>query len=133
MCGVSKTFFFANNISLPHVRKIKDKVGARIFSIPQPVRQNITSLLLLYPHFYRKCSDEVHSLVPPVVTFTCKTSHTTHMKITKLCINHLHFLQLRCKFYSSSFFLQIATLWNQLPRGSFPDHYNLKKNLKFLN
>lgn len=51
------------------------------FSILYPLseRRKVTSFSLLYRYFHGMCSAELPSLVSPVLTFTAKTRHVTHI------------------------------------------------------
>lgn len=42
--------------------------------------RNVASLWLLYLYFYSKCSDELHSFVPPPLTFTTGTHHAKYAR-----------------------------------------------------
>lgn len=76
-------------------------------------RQNITSLLLLCHYFNGKCSEKLHSFIPPVQDLTC----------------HIHWNK------SSSFLSKMEVSfkqhfpknyqWNRLLRRYFLNHYNL--------
>lgn len=46
--------------------------------------RTIASLSFLYPYFYGKYSNELHSFVPSALTFTATTHHATH-----ILANHL--------------------------------------------
>lgn len=106
-------------------RRLRVVVGDKLFCTLQPFshRRGVESLSLLYRYFNGKCSDEMRSLDPPVLNFTARTRHATH-----IAENHPqspHIPLARCKFHSSSFFPRTTALWNRRPRGCFPDHYNL--------
>lgn len=60
-----------------------------LFSTLHPLshKQNVASHLLLYHYFHGKCFNELHSLVPPVLTFTAKTHHAVYSGM-----NHPHSL-----------------------------------------
>lgn len=66
--------------------------------------RNVVSISLAY--FQGKCSGELQSSIPPVLTFTIKICHAT-----PIVANH-------------SLCLQTATLWNWHPREWFTCHYN---------
>lgn len=86
-------------------------------------RHNIESVLLIYPYFQGKYSDELHSLLSQTEqTFEVK-SHTA----ASTGLNHHHSLRspfMRSMFHSESFFRRIVTLWDRLPRDCFPAIYN---------
>lgn len=92
---------------------------------------NLSGFSLFYPYFHRKCSDEMHSLIAPVLTFTATAHHATH-----IVRNHPHTLRISlitCMFHSSSFFLQTNALCNQLSKNVFSDRYTLKLLMSCVN
>lgn len=56
-------------------------------------KRNVTSLSVLYPYFYGKCFDELHSLVPPAVDFVAGNHRDTCKRM-----NHRHFLRIPLKW-----------------------------------
>ena len=106
--------------------RLQNLVGSDLFTTLQPLshRRNVASLTLLYRYFHGKCSVELHSLVPPLRTFSARTRFATSTET-----NHPFFLNtppLRRKFHAESFFPRTTSLWNKLPRDCFPNGYNLK-------
>ena len=76
-----------------------------------------------YRYVNGKCSEELHSAVPPERTFLVRTRFAMSSK------SHPHFLTVprtRCNFHADSFIPRASKLWNELPRESFPDEYDLK-------
>lgn len=55
--------------------RVCDKIISTLRHLSQ--RWNVASLSLLYRNFYGKYSDELYSLVPPVLFFTASTRHVT--------------------------------------------------------
>lgn len=56
-----------------HLALIESKVVYAIFCSLFPKECNIEGLNLVYDNFRGKCSDDRHSLVTPILTFTSKT------------------------------------------------------------
>lgn len=87
-------------------------------------RPSVASLCLLcFWYFHIKCSNEFHSVAPPIQTFAANNPF-----VTSTGLNHTHclyFLLLSRMFHSDSFFTSTATLWKRLPRGCFLKHYKL--------
>lgn len=82
-----------------------------------PLRRNVTSLSLRYRYLHRKCSDGLHCVDPPILTFTlcpCTGGNDPHF---------LQILLVRRKFLLGSWFARAAALWNRLPKECFPDQY----------
>lgn len=77
-------------------RRLRVVVGDKLFSTLQPS--------LLYRYFNGKCSDEIRSLVPPVLNFTARTRHATH-----IAENHPHSLHIPLARCWVSFFLIVPT------------------------
>ena len=105
-------------------KRMRGLVGDELFSSLQPLshRRNVASLSLFYRYFHGKCSDELHSLVPPIREFSRNT------RFAKSTTSHPYFLQLpftRCVFHSNSFFPRTAAMWNTLSEECFPAEYNL--------
>lgn len=69
-------------------------------------RRYITSHQQLYRYFRDKCSDELHLLVPPGLTFTAKTHHV--MRTVAKNLHSLHLPLLGCQFHSTSFFPRVT-------------------------
>ena len=119
--GASKTALS----SLDRVqRRVRGLVGDELFSSLQSLshRRNVASLTLFYRYFNGKCSDELHSLVPPIKEF----HHITRYARTKNA--HPFFVDLprtRTKFHANSFFPRTATMWNALPTHCFPSVCNV--------
>lgn len=77
-------------------------------------KKNIIRLLLFYRDFPGKHSNEQHSLVPLVYTFTTNTRHITYTRT-----NHSHYLGIpliRRKVHSDSSFPITSTLYNRPQR-----------------
>lgn len=87
-------------------------------------QRNVASLSLLNHYFHRKCPHAKHFLIPPFLTIPTKVRHATHSIANRP--RSLRISLLICMFHLSSFFLRTTGLCNQLPKGCFPDHYNLK-------
>lgn len=76
-----------------------------------------------YCYFHGKWSDDLHSLVPVVLTFSAKKRNTAH-----LLSNHLfpfHIPLVRCEFHSNNIFPRTVSLWKRSLRRFYPDRYNL--------
>lgn len=58
------------------------------FCLPFPHRRKVASLSLFRRYFHSKCSVELHSLVPQILTFTGRTCCILSMKS-----NHPHLLR----------------------------------------
>ena len=106
--------------------RLRNLVGDDLFSSLQPLsqRRDVASLSLLYRYFHGKCSNELHSLVPPRQTFRARTRLATSVES-----NHPHPLRipnLRRKFHDVTFFPRTTHLWNSLPFECFPDGYDLQ-------
>lgn len=104
--GTAQSSFF----SLDRVQKrLCVLVDDKIFSTFQLLshRHNLTSLSLLYRHFQVKCSDELHSLILPVLTLTTRTRHATHI-VTNLPYS-LRIPMVINQFHSNSFFHEPLT------------------------
>ena len=103
---------------------IRGLVGEELFSSLQSLshRRNVASLALLYRYFHGKCSDELHSLVPPLRVFKRNT------RFAKEKDSHPYFLALpmvKHKFHATSFLPRTAAMWNALSLACFPPNYNL--------
>ena len=104
-------------------RRIKGLIGDELFSTLHALshRRDVASLSLFYRYFYGKCSDELHSLVPPLWNFGRRTRFAVN--------SHPFFLRIplsRTKFHADSFFQRTASLWNTLPAETFPADFNLQ-------
>ena len=104
-------------------KRMRGLVGDELFSSLQPLslRSNVASLSLFYRYFHGKCSDELHSLVPPIREFSRNT------RFAKSTTSHPYFLQLpftRCVFHSNNFFPRTAAMWS-VSEECFPAEYNL--------
>ena len=105
--------------------RLRGLVGEELFSTLSPLahRRNVASLSLFYRYVNGKCSEELHSAVPPERTFLVRTRFAMSSK------SHPHFLTVprtRCNFHADSFIPRASKLWNEQPRESFPDEYDLK-------
>lgn len=83
----------------------------------QPLSHNTARLTLLYYYFDDKYLDELHSVVPPVQTFTAQTCFATSIKSPY-------------KFSTYTFSKNGVSLWNLLPKNRYcekqtPERYNL--------
>lgn len=89
-----------------------------------PHRRKVEILSLFCCHFHYKCSDELHSLEPPALTFTSETRHDASTDL-----NHPHSLQVpflgRRVFYYERFFPRTANFWNKPLPGCHPEQYNI--------
>lgn len=74
-------------------------------------------------YFHEKCSNEVHSLVPPTATLPV-TTHLT-MQIDAKHTHSLCITLVRHKFHSDTFFPITFSLQKKIPRGCFPTSTNL--------
>ena len=88
-------------------RRIKGLIGDELFSTLHTLshRRDVASLTLFYRYFYGKCSDELHSLVPPLWNFGRRTRFAFN--------SHPFFLRIpfsRTKFHADSFFQRTASL-----------------------
>ena len=104
--------------------RLRGLVGDELFSSLQALshRRNVACLSLFYRYFYGKCSDELHSLVPPIREFPRST------RFAKSTTFHPYYLKLprtRCRFHGNSFFPRTAGIWNTLSGECFPTEYNL--------
>lgn len=87
---------------------------------------NDASLQSLSPLYsYVQCSDELHSSVRLIQTFTMRAHYNTSNESNSPCDPRDP--NVRRKFHSHSFFPLTSTLWNRLPPGWFPVRY--KHNL----
>ena len=105
-------------------KRMRCLVGDDLFSSLQPLshRRNVASLSLFYRYFHGKCSDELHSLVPPIREFTRST------RFSESASSHPYFLKLprtRCAFHANSFFPRTSAMWNAPSTECFPAEYNL--------
>lgn len=103
---------------------------------------------LLYRHSQGKCSNELHSLISQVQTFTARTGHAASMKLNHPHFPRVPFINRKCPL--RQLFTKNATLWNipfhvviyviyphnfSLPHTSFihvphtPHHYHFNCNL----
>ena len=103
-------------------RRLRWLIGDELFNTLQPLphRRNVASLSLFYRYFHGKCSDELHSLVPPIRSFPVRTRFAVSV--------HPFFVdipKIRTKFHMDSFFPRTSSLWNSLPSECFPASYNL--------
>ena len=114
-------------------RRLKRLVGEDLFATLQPLshRRKVASLSLLYRYYNGKCSQELHDMVPPHMTFPRTTRYSSHT-----LSHHPHSLQVEgnCpKYHLDSFFPRTVRDWNSLPASCFPIHYNLDKFKKNVN
>lgn len=81
-------------------------------------KQNIVSLSLLYRYYYDWCSDELHSLVPPVLTMTARSHHAIFT-----VVNHPYSVRaplITSKFHLNSFLLRTLTFVEQTSERLLP-------------
>ena len=105
-------------------KRMRGLVGDELFSSLQPLshRRDVASLSLFYRYFHGKCSEELHSLVPPIKEFTRST------RFAKSTTSHPYYLdppRSRCMYHSNSFFPRTTAKWNSLPGECFPAEYNV--------
>ncbi len=105
--------------------RLQNLVGDDLFSTlaPLSLRRDVASLSLLYRYFHGRCSNELHSLVPPLQTFRVRTRLAAFTQS-----NHPYTLRsplIRNQFHENSFFPRTTRLWNSLPAHCFPASYNL--------
>lgn len=72
-----------------------------------------------YTYFNCMCYDELHFFVPPTLTFTPGTLHTTYRSVT-----HLNTVCISMPW--SIVCLKTAALWNRLLASCCPKHYFLE-------
>lgn len=107
---------FCNGINTKVNARARSNFSFSSVNCPKPTLHPCERQIIFHPampfsqmtHAW-KCSDELHSLVPPILTFTTKIHHITYFvanKFHSLCISMV-------RFYWSSFFRQITALWNQ--------------------
>ena len=103
-------------------RRLRYLVGDELFSTLPPLvhRRNVSSLSLFYRYHNAKCSEELHSLVPPKKEFARET------RLAKK--SHEHTLSeptAQKKAHGQSFIPRTTTQWNALPSECFPEKYDL--------
>ena len=103
-------------------RRLRYLVGDELFSNIPPLvqRRDVASLSLFYRYHNGKCSNELHSLVPPKKEFgretrLAKKSHEHTLSIPKI----------RNKYHEQSFIPRTTMQWNALPSECFPENYDL--------
>lgn len=84
----------------------------------KPFSSNVASLWLFYRYFHGHYSKDLHSLFPPVQTFTTATDHTIYTGA-----NHPHRLFVRRKWQSDGFFPTAVTVWIRHTRQCFRNQY----------
>lgn len=85
-------------------------------------RRKVADLSLFYRYYYGRCSNELALLIPPRVVPNRNTRQAQAA--------HQHTIQLqtpRTSLFRDSFFWRTASLWNELPRHTFPENYNLQR------
>ena len=114
-------------------RRLRRLVGDDLYGKLQPLslRRDVASLALFYRYYHGLCSEELHSIVPPLKTFerTTRSSRTIQ-------VNHPHYIlapRVNRKFHGDSFFPRAAAQWNSLPLDCFPEKCNLDAFKKKVN
>lgn len=86
-----------------------------------------------YSNHISECSDMLHTLVPPIQSFTVKNLYTTYTSYTYS--NHTHSPSIPIvsrKHHSESFFLTTPVTWNRFSLGWFSER-SLQKILQIKN
>ena len=108
-------------------RLIDDPVAAnRLPSLSH--RRTVGDLSLFYRYFNGFCSEELSTIVPPLVTHNRATRGALH--------SHPFTVQLqkpRTSHFVRSFVPRVSRLWNQLPATVFPSSPNLQKFKSHVN
>ena len=106
-------------------RRMRWLVGEDLYGKLQPLslRRDVASLALFYRYFHGLCSEELHSIVPPLKTFGRTTRSSTSIQV-----NHPHYIlapRVNRNFHGDSFFPRAAAQWNSLPLECFPEKCDL--------
>ena len=82
-------------------------------------RRNVSCLSLFYRYFYKQCSVELASCIPPLKQFSrnTRTSRNAHQFNLELNFG-------RTVKYRDSFFNRTSRMWNALPSSVFPYHFD---------
>ena len=113
-------------------RRLLGLIGHDLYSTLQPLshRRNVASISLFYRYFHGKCSQELHSLVPPNRQFQRQT------RFSNDCSKHPHYLHVPKslhKFHETSFFPRTTKLWNSLTPEVFPHNYDISSFKRNVN
>merc|ERR1712237_182987 len=85
----------------------------------------------IYRYYHGLCSEELHSIVPPLKTF----ERTTRFSET-IQVNHPYYIdapRVKRDFHGDSFIPRAAALWNSLPPDCFPEKCDLDAFKKKVN
>ena len=91
-------------------------------------RRCVGSLALFYRFYFRKCSEELSSVVPLPKTYARSTRACTLSNSFQVASTRP-----RTAAHKSSFFLRTAELWNFLPASVFPNSYNIGQFRRAVN
>jgi hypothetical protein len=85
------------------------------------LRRDVASLCLFYRYFHGHCSEELHSLIPPLRTFNRSTrfASASHDFVVEIPAA-------RTEKYYNSFIPRTSRLWNSLPPHVFPTSYDMQ-------
>lgn len=83
----------------------------------------LTLLLFLWKG---KCSDEWHSLFPPVLSFMAKIHHSTHIVVNHPHSFHIPLFPLSSSLPTNHCLVELA------PKRMLPDHYSLNQDYGLL-
>ena len=114
-------------------RRMRWLVGEELYGKLQPLslRRDVASLALFYRYYHGLCSEELHSIVPPLKTFERTTRSSRSIQV-----NHPHYLlapRVNRNFHGDSFFPRAVAQWNSLPLECFPDKCDLDAFKKRVN
>ena len=114
-------------------RRLRWLVGDDLYGKLQPLslRRDVASLALFYRYYHGMCSEELHSIVPPLKTF----ERTTRFSAT-IQVNHPYYIdapRAKNNFHGDSFIPRAAALWNSLPLDCFPEKCDLDAFKKKVN
>lgn len=100
-------------------RRLLGLVGDELFHTLPPLsyRLNVSSVSPFCRCFGGKCSDELHSFVPPIQAVPARTHPSSYAASNHPYRRRIPFV--RKKLHSNSSFLRFVTLWNKLPRRWF--------------
>ena len=103
-------------------RRLRWLVGDDLYGKLQPLslRRDVASLALFYRYYHGLCSEELHSIVPPLKTFGRTTRSSTSIQV-----NHPHYIlapRVNRNFHGDSFSPELLLsgtvyLWNAFPKS----------------